>query len=111
MPIVETYLKLVTISTLVMLFAINQTFATVIIHKVLISLVIGEKEALKGTSESTLLSLILIAIWVITPLIKYERTGKICIMTKAFIFFSLMMCSIIFCHNTYKEISVPSFFP
>ena len=111
MPMIETYLKLVTVSTLVMLFAINQTFATVIIHKVLISMVIGEQEALKGNNDSRLLALILITIWVLMPLIKYERAGKIKLMMKAFIFTSLILCSIIFCHNTYKEINVPSFFP
>ena len=45
------------------------------------------------------------------PLIKYERAGKIKLMMKGFIFTSLVLCSIIFCHNTYKEMHVPSFHP
>ena len=110
MPMIETYLKLVTVSTLLMLFAINQTFATVIINKVLISMVIGEEKA-QSINDNRLLAAILVIIWVLVPLIKYERAGKIKLMMKALIFTSLVMCSILFCHNTYKEINFPSFFP
>ena len=107
---IETYLKLVTVSTLLMLFAINQTFATVIINKVLISIVIGEEKA-QSINDNRLLAAILVIIWVLVPLIKYERAGKIKLMMKAMIFTSLVICSILFCHNTYKEFNFPSFFP